>query len=211
MVAHLCARFVPFSRAPTGVMVEMMEPVPWKPSTASIHYVEGLVTNGLLPANVGGEEPVWISLGADPEPKPPKGYIVSLARLHERGFGVPAGTLHPGDVLPLPGGTSQLLPQCNLIGRRSSLPCVRGSWESLPIWHLYRGELHTESLARGVRYPVRAVGLMLQVQERRKDLHIPYTMVTNNQDRDRRGGSTSGTTATDSRYTGKVLEQNVTP
>lgn len=72
-------------------MVEMREPAPWKPSCAFVHYLEGLVSTGVLPANVDGERPVWISLGTDPEPNPPEGYVVSLARLHERGFSILAG------------------------------------------------------------------------------------------------------------------------
>lgn len=78
------------SCASAAAMVEMREPAPWKPSSATVHFLGGLVETGLLPANVDGERPVWISLGSDSEPHPPKGYVVSLARLHERGFGVPA-------------------------------------------------------------------------------------------------------------------------
>jgi hypothetical protein len=72
------------------------DPLPWKPSTASQHYLEGLVDTGLLQANVDGEPSVWISLGTAAEPNPPPGYVVSLARLHERGFGVPAGRFMRG-------------------------------------------------------------------------------------------------------------------
>ena len=34
---------------------------------------------------------VWIAPRSETTPNPLSGYIVSLARLHERGFGVPAG------------------------------------------------------------------------------------------------------------------------
>lgn len=72
-------------------MVEYRDPLPWKPSTADAHYLEGLVNNGLLPANTDPNNPMWMAPGSEAEPRPPPGYIVSMARLHERGFGVPAG------------------------------------------------------------------------------------------------------------------------
>ena len=51
-----------------------------------------MVTDGLLPSNTDPSWLVWIVLTPEErEPKPPSGYVVSLARLHERGFGVPAG------------------------------------------------------------------------------------------------------------------------
>ena len=51
-----------------------------------------LVADGVLPPNTYPSRPVWIApTSAEREPKPPSGYVVSLARLHERGFGVPAG------------------------------------------------------------------------------------------------------------------------
>ena len=54
--------------------------------------MKGLVSDGLLPPNSDPSWPVWIALRAEEsEPKPPSGYIESLVRLHEWGFGVPAG------------------------------------------------------------------------------------------------------------------------
>jgi hypothetical protein len=51
-----------------------------------------MVTAGILPPNTNPVRPVWIAPGSsEMEPNPPSGYVVSLARLHERGFGVPAG------------------------------------------------------------------------------------------------------------------------
>ena len=42
--------------------------------------------------NNNPERPVWIPPRLEEtEPNPPDGYIVSLVRLHERGFGVPIG------------------------------------------------------------------------------------------------------------------------
>ena len=54
--------------------------------------LQGLVDEGLLPPNVDPSWPVWILPRAEEtEPKPPCGYIVSLMRLPEQGFDIPAG------------------------------------------------------------------------------------------------------------------------
>ena len=51
-----------------------------------------MVDEGLLPPNTDQAPPVWIVPTLEErEPKPPSGYIVSLVRLHERGFSVPVG------------------------------------------------------------------------------------------------------------------------
>jgi len=71
--------------------VRMVDPVSWGRSTADAPYLETLVTAGLLPANTNPARPVWIASGSETEPKSPSGYVVRLARLHERGFGYPAG------------------------------------------------------------------------------------------------------------------------
>ena len=42
--------------------------------------------------NINSERPTWITpQQEETEPNPPEGYVVSLVRLHERGFGVPVG------------------------------------------------------------------------------------------------------------------------
>ena len=71
--------------APTEARTVM----PWKASICDTHYLEGLVAAGFLPANTDRERPAWIAPGNETVPKPPPGYIVSLARFHERGFGMP--------------------------------------------------------------------------------------------------------------------------
>ena len=54
------------------------------------------------------------------------------------------------------------------------------------LWrHLFRGELYTEFVSTGVRRPVRAGGLTLQLRGSRKDLYIPCKMTTNNSEWDR--------------------------
>nr|CAB3471351.1 unnamed protein product [Digitaria exilis] len=74
-----------------AAMAQFVDPAPWKPSNATKHCLDSLVEVGVLPPNVDGEPPVWISPGTATEPAPPQGYVVSLARFHERGFGVPVG------------------------------------------------------------------------------------------------------------------------
>jgi hypothetical protein len=71
--------------------VKMVAPVPWGKSIADKAFLDALVAAGILPPNTDSAQPVWTAPGSETEPKPPSGYVVSLARLHERGFGVPAG------------------------------------------------------------------------------------------------------------------------
>ena len=73
-------------------MAQIEEPLPWGRSSATEAVLEGLVTERLLPLNTNPMRPVWIPPWPEEiEPNPPSGYIVSLVRLHERGFGVPVG------------------------------------------------------------------------------------------------------------------------
>ena len=65
--------------------------MPWGRSTTDRPYLESLVATGQLPPNTDPARPVWIPPRSETVPKPPSGYIVSLARLNKRGFGVPAG------------------------------------------------------------------------------------------------------------------------
>ena len=50
-----------------------------------------VVATGLLAPNTDLARPVWIAPKSETTPNPPSGYVVSLARLHDRGFGVPTG------------------------------------------------------------------------------------------------------------------------
>ena len=73
-------------------MVRIEEPLPWGKSTATAAVLEQLVNDRLLPLNTNPARPVWTPLRPkETEPNPPSGYIVSLVRLHERGFSVPVG------------------------------------------------------------------------------------------------------------------------
>jgi hypothetical protein len=72
-------------------MFQLADPVPWGKSIADQAYLESLVAAGLLPPITDPVRPEWIAPGStETESKPPLGYVVSLARLHERGFGIPA-------------------------------------------------------------------------------------------------------------------------
>ena len=70
-------------------MSDIREPVPWGKSTATEAVLEQLAADRLLPMNISPERPAWIApRPEETEPNPPEGYVVSLVRLHERGFGV---------------------------------------------------------------------------------------------------------------------------
>ena len=54
--------------------------------------MEQLVADRLVPMNTSLERSAWIPpRPEETEPNPPDSYVVSLVRLHERGFGVPIG------------------------------------------------------------------------------------------------------------------------
>ena len=64
----------------------------WGWSTATAAVLEQLVAERLLPMNTNPSRPVWIPpRPEETEPNPPEGYVMSLVRLHERGFSVPVG------------------------------------------------------------------------------------------------------------------------
>jgi len=73
-------------------MSDVQESLSWETSTATAAVLEQLVADRLLPVNINSERPAWIPPRPEEnEPNPPDGYVVSLVRLHERGFGVPVG------------------------------------------------------------------------------------------------------------------------
>ena len=73
-------------------MVNLAESAPWGKSITDQQFLESLVAARVLPPNTNTARPVWIAPAlTEMEPKPPSGYVISLARLHERVFGVPTG------------------------------------------------------------------------------------------------------------------------
>ena len=61
---------------------------PWCCSDITLQCLEGLVRHDLLCTRTTTEE--WWLPGGEDEPSPPKGYVVSFAHFHERGFTIPA-------------------------------------------------------------------------------------------------------------------------
>ena len=102
--------FLPLSSIVAMARVQLVDPVPWGRSTADRQHVELLVANGLLEPNTDPARPMWIAPRSETTPTPPSDYVVSLARLHERGFGVPARQVHPCALPPLRGGAAQFRP-----------------------------------------------------------------------------------------------------
>nr|CAB3504887.1 unnamed protein product [Digitaria exilis] len=171
-----------------AAMAQFVDPAPWKPSNATKTCLESLVEVGVLPPNVDGEPPVWISPGAATEPDPPAGYVVSLVRFHERGLGVPVGRFMRALCFHYKVELHNFSP--NAISQAAVFVAVcegylgiEAHWD---LWrHLFFGELFSEGVSKGVRRPTRAGGLVLQVRRNRKDLYIPCSMVSNNQDWDK--------------------------
>jgi len=87
----LRALFLHLSSIVVMAKVQLVDPVPWGWSTADRQHLESLVASGLLAPNTDPARPLWIAPRSEATPNPPSSYVVSLARLHERGFGVPAG------------------------------------------------------------------------------------------------------------------------
>ena len=126
---------------------------------------------------------MWIAPGSETEPKPSSGYVVSLARLHEWGFGVPAGGFiralchHYGVELHnfAPNSISQT---AVFVAVCEGYLGVEAHWE---LWlHLFREDLYTEHVPGQPRRVTRVGGLTLQVRENRGNLYIPCKMTTNN-------------------------------
>nr|CAB3502546.1 unnamed protein product [Digitaria exilis] len=186
----LAFAFVFFLRpsSPSSVMAQFADPAPWKPSNATKHCLDSLVEVGVLPPNVDGEPPVWISPGAATEPDPPRGYVVSFARFHERGFGVPVGRFMRALCFHYKVELHNFSPSAISQAAVFVAICegylgIEAHWD---LWcHLFVGELFLEYVSKGVRRPARAGGLVLQVRKGRKDLYIPSSMVSNNQDWDK--------------------------
>ncbi|CAO1940199.1 unnamed protein product [Urochloa humidicola] len=170
-------------------MVELREAAPWSPSIADAQYLGSLVEVGLLPKITDMEKPEWIAPAASHrEPNTPPGYVVSLARLHERGFGSPAGRFIRALCHYYGVELHNFAP--NAISQAAVFVGVCEGFLGIPVhwdlWvHLFRGELHTVAKTKGVRRLDRAGGLMLQVREGRRHLYIPTTMTSNNQDWDK--------------------------
>jgi len=110
---------------------------------------------------------------------------VSLARLHEWGFGVPADrfirALSHHYMLELHNFYTNSISQAAVfVAVCEGYLGVEAHWD---LWrHLFRGEHYTEHAQQGPRRAACVGGLMLQVRENRRTLYIPCKMTTNNRD-----------------------------
>ena len=140
-------------------MVQLVDLVPWGKSVADKAFLESMVAARILPPNT--------------DPAPPNGYIVSLAWLHERGFGVPTGQFLHMLCRHYEVELHNFAP--NAISQAAVFVAICEGYLGIPaqwdLWrHMFRGGLCTNSVAAGVRRPVRAGGLALHLWESRKDL-----------------------------------------
>ena len=165
-------------------MSDIREPVPWGKSTATEAVLEQLVVDLLLPMNISSEWPAWIPpWPEETEPNPPEGYVVSLVRLHERGFVVPVSRFmralceHYGAELHNfgPNSISQAVV---FVAVCEGYLGIEAHWD---LWiHLFRGELFVENVRGQPKRFARAGGLMLHLRPSGKNLYISNKMTTNN-------------------------------
>ena len=111
-----------------------------------------MVATELLVPNTNPVRPMWIAPKSETTPNPPSGYVVSLARLHERGFGVPAGRFIRALCHHYGVDLHNLAP--NAISQAAVFVAVCEGYLGIPVhwdlWrHLFRGELYTESVLAG--------------------------------------------------------------
>ena len=62
----------------------------WGPPNVSVETLQSLVDDGLLCLVTDPNRPEWIAPGAELEPRPRDGYIVSFVVFHECGLGLSA-------------------------------------------------------------------------------------------------------------------------
>ena len=129
-------------------MAQIEEPLPWGRSSATEAVLEGLVAERLLPLNTNPSWPVWIPPRPEEiEPNPPSGYILSLVRLHERGFGVPAGrflrALYDYYQMELHNFNPNSISQAAVfVALCEGYVGIEAHWD---LWiHLFRGELNLD-------------------------------------------------------------------
>ena len=131
-------------------MSEAQEPLPWGRSTATAAVLEQLVTDRLLSVNINSERPAWIPPRPEEiEPNPPEGYVMSLVRLHERGFGVPFGRAMQAlceyyGVELHNFGPNSISQAAVFVAVCEGYLGIEAHWD---LWiHLFRGELFIENI-----------------------------------------------------------------
>jgi len=143
-------------------------PVPWGKSTATEAVLEHLAADRLLPMNISPEWPAWIApRQEETEPNPPEGYVLSLVRLHERGFGVPVSRFmralcdHYGAELHNFDPNS-ILQAAVFVAVCEGYLGIEAHWD---LWiHLFRSELFVENMRGQPKRFARTGGLMLHLR-----------------------------------------------
>ena len=108
-----------------------------------------------------------------------------MARLHERGIGVPVGrficALCDHYKVKLHNFSTNAISQAAVfVAVCEGYLGVEAHWD---FWkHLFRGDLYTEHVQQGPRRAIHAGGLTLHVRENRRDLYFPSKMMSNNRD-----------------------------
>jgi hypothetical protein len=163
----------------------ILDPYAWERSTVTRLALGDLVSAGQLAANEEGRPAEWIVPPAgDHAPNPPKGYVVSFIRFHERGFAAPAS--HFMRALCLRYGVELHNFAPNVISQAATFVGVCEGYLGIPVnwdlWvHLFRAELFTQpTTEQRTRRAVRAGGMSLALRAQYKDDYIPCTMTTNN-------------------------------
>ena len=154
--------------------------MPWGKSTATEAVLEQLVADRLLPMNTSLERPAWIPpRPEETEPYPPEGYVVSLVRLHERGFGVPVSRFmralceYYGAELHN-FGLNSISQVAVFVAVYEGYLGIEAHWD---LWiHLFCGELFVENVRGQPKRFAHAGGLMLHLRPSRKNLYIPNKM-----------------------------------
>jgi hypothetical protein len=194
-------------------MAQLADPAPWGRSTADTVFLEIVVADGVLPPNSDASHPVWIApTSVKREPQPPCGYMVSLARLHEWGFGVPTGRFirshcHHYKVELHNFSPNSISQAAVFVAVCEDYLGVEVHWE---LWmHLFCEELYTEHVQQGPRRAARVGGLTLQVRENRRDLYIPCKMTMNNREWSRWWFYLRNNGKRLPAYTGKVLRDKL--
>jgi hypothetical protein len=162
----------------------------WERSTVTPLALNQLVAGGQLAANEDGRPAEWI-VPSERErvPNPPRGYVVSFVRFHERGFTALASRFmralchHYG--VELHNFASNAISQAaTFVGVCEGFLGIPVNWD-LGV-HLFRAELYTlPTTEMRTRRAVRAGGMSLAVRSQRKDDYIRSTMTTNNADWER--------------------------
>ena len=127
--------------------------------------------------NTNPSRPVWIPpRPEETEPNPPISYVISLVRLHERGFGVPVGRFMRAlcdyyEVELHNFGRNSISQAAVFVTLREGYLGIEVHWD---LWiHLFRGELFIDNARGQPKRYARAGGLMLHVHRNSRTCTSP--------------------------------------